>query len=197
MPSSSPICSTGTPGALIAPSRTLSPRAAAASSRPMTHSSNRSSTALRWHVQAGRPFDLARTQLCFGERLRRDQAASEGPRTTAGCLEDIQRPRRSPLGRAVPRRDRGERSTSRPSTARPVRPSHATGTPGRAGRSRRCHQPRGGIPPLYRPQDRGIPPEAYLRQARYLSAGTQRPSRPARVSTRDTTDPGTGYLTYA
>jgi ATP/maltotriose-dependent transcriptional regulator MalT len=28
-------------------------------------------TALSWHAQAGRPFDLARTQLCFGERLRR------------------------------------------------------------------------------------------------------------------------------
>jgi len=28
-------------------------------------------TALHWHAQAGRPFDLARTQLCFGERLRR------------------------------------------------------------------------------------------------------------------------------
>ena len=29
------------------------------------------STALRWHAQAGRPFECARTQLCFGERLRR------------------------------------------------------------------------------------------------------------------------------
>ena len=28
-------------------------------------------TALHWHVQAGRPFEHARTQLCFGERLRR------------------------------------------------------------------------------------------------------------------------------
>jgi len=29
------------------------------------------STALRWHAQASRPFECARTQLCFGERLRR------------------------------------------------------------------------------------------------------------------------------
>ena len=28
-------------------------------------------TALRWHAQAGRPFEHARTQLCFGERLQR------------------------------------------------------------------------------------------------------------------------------
>jgi DNA-binding CsgD family transcriptional regulator len=28
-------------------------------------------TALRWHAQAGRPFEHARTLLCFGERLRR------------------------------------------------------------------------------------------------------------------------------
>ena len=28
-------------------------------------------TALHWHAQAGRPFEEARTQLCFGERLRR------------------------------------------------------------------------------------------------------------------------------
>jgi DNA-binding CsgD family transcriptional regulator len=27
--------------------------------------------ALRWHAQAARPFERARTQLCFGERLRR------------------------------------------------------------------------------------------------------------------------------
>jgi ATP/maltotriose-dependent transcriptional regulator MalT len=28
-------------------------------------------TALHWHAQTGRPFEYARTQLCFGERLRR------------------------------------------------------------------------------------------------------------------------------
>jgi DNA-binding CsgD family transcriptional regulator len=28
-------------------------------------------TALRWHDQSGRPFERARTQLCFGEHLRR------------------------------------------------------------------------------------------------------------------------------
>lgn len=28
-------------------------------------------TALRWHSRASRPFECARTQLCFGERLRR------------------------------------------------------------------------------------------------------------------------------
>ena len=28
-------------------------------------------TALGWHAKAGRPFECARTQLCFGERLRR------------------------------------------------------------------------------------------------------------------------------
>ncbi|HEX4432473.1 MAG TPA: LuxR family transcriptional regulator [Frankiaceae bacterium] len=32
--------------------------------------------ALHWHSQSVRPFELARTQLCFGERLRRDKKKS-------------------------------------------------------------------------------------------------------------------------
>jgi DNA-binding CsgD family transcriptional regulator len=30
-------------------------------------------TALRWHEESERPFELARTQLCYGDRLRRDK----------------------------------------------------------------------------------------------------------------------------
>jgi DNA-binding CsgD family transcriptional regulator len=36
--------------------------------------------ALRWHSQSVRPFELARTQLCYGERLRRDKKKSAARR---------------------------------------------------------------------------------------------------------------------
>jgi DNA-binding CsgD family transcriptional regulator len=42
--------------------------------------------ALRWHDLAGRPFELARTRLCFGRRLRHHRKTSDARRQLEAAL---------------------------------------------------------------------------------------------------------------
>jgi DNA-binding CsgD family transcriptional regulator len=47
--------------------------------------------ALEWHVRDQRPYELARTQLCFGERLRRARRPTEARELLQSALEIFER----------------------------------------------------------------------------------------------------------
>ena len=46
---------------------------------------------LQWHARSPRPFEHARTQLCFGERLRRSKQKAAGRAQLTGALETFVR----------------------------------------------------------------------------------------------------------
>ena len=46
---------------------------------------------LQWHARSPRPFEHARTQLCFGERLRRSKRKAAGRAQLTGALETFVR----------------------------------------------------------------------------------------------------------
>ncbi len=46
---------------------------------------------LRWHLKSPRPFEQARTQLCFGERLRRSKQKASGREQLEASLETFVR----------------------------------------------------------------------------------------------------------
>lgn len=89
--------------------------------------------ALAWSEGAQQPFELARTQLCFGERLHREgrlQEACDRVRTALACFETLGA---GPWARRAQRliADWGRPATSRGSSAYPrtIRPS-TTGATG-------------------------------------------------------------------
>ena len=47
--------------------------------------------ALAWHAKSNRPFELARTQLCYGERLRRDKKRAPARRQLEQAWTSFQR----------------------------------------------------------------------------------------------------------
>ena len=144
-------------------------------------------TALRWHAQADRPFECARTQLCYGERLRRAKQRAKARAQLQSAWKIF-----SGLGaRPWEERCRVEIAASGLRLAPAKQAPADLLTPqelqvaqavaaGATNREAACL--------LHRPQDRRIPPEAYLRQARHLAARARRPPQSASVSTGHTTD---------
>ena len=131
------------------------------------------------------PFEVARTHLCQGERLRR-----------AGCRTDARPPIRraiegfDQLGASRGRNERGSNCAppARPrAAARRLRPrsaDHARDT-GRAHRRRRGEQPRGRRRPVPLTQDDRVPPRARSTQARRAHTHRARRARGhARVAPR-------------
>ena len=67
------------------------PPAAAGSSPTRTRSSREFAEALAWHDRTPTPFERARTELCFGERLRRARRPSESRLHLRSALETFDR----------------------------------------------------------------------------------------------------------
>ena len=57
---------------------------------------------LAWSARAQQPFEFARTQLCFGERLHRAGRLQEAAARVSAALDSFSSLGRAPLGRARP-----------------------------------------------------------------------------------------------
>jgi tetratricopeptide (TPR) repeat protein len=82
--------------------------------------------ALSWSAQAQQPFELARTQLCFGERLHSEGRVGEACARVTSALESFEALGARPW---VRRARRLLDSWSRPSRSRLFRPRHLHGGP--------------------------------------------------------------------
>ena len=123
-------------------------------------------TALELHDHEPSAFERARTELCYGERLRRAGQRRARARPAPVGLRDVCRARSATLGRAGADRAPGHRRA--PPAARPDgrRTANAAGTADRTARRRRTDQPRRRRPPLPQSQDRRVPPDSDLPEAR-------------------------------
>ena len=123
--------------------------------------------ALAWHEQAAMPYERARTELAWGERLRRMRLRSQARAPLTRALETFRELGARPW---VLRAERELEAAGRPVAAgrargsRPRRPEHARaadrpdGGPGH-------DQPRGGGRAVPEPEDDRVPPEPHLPDA--------------------------------
>jgi hypothetical protein len=86
--------------------------------------------AVRLHAEGGRPLQRARTQLLYGEWLRRSRRPTDARTQLRAALETFERLEATPW---ADRKASYER--------RSVPPAHASGTPGSPPGGHRCHQP--------------------------------------------------------
>jgi hypothetical protein len=122
--------------------------------------------ALSWHERVACPFERARSELCFGERLRRARRRSDAREPLRHALASFEALAATPwIARtSAELRATGERARRRtPETADRLTPQELAG---RAHRRRRREQPTGRGRPVRHAQDDRVPPLARLPQAR-------------------------------
>ena len=121
--------------------------------------------ALALHDRMPTPFERARTELCYAERLRRARKRAEARTRLRERARGLRRARRQAVVGARTRgvaRERGE-STS-PLDAR--RRVDGAGARGREARRRRCDESRRRRDAVRQPEDDRVPPRQRLSQAR-------------------------------
>ena len=112
--------------------------------------------ALGWHEQTPTPFERARTELCFGERLRRSKRRSEARERLNSALDVFEQLDAD----AWVKRTLSELRAAGDSSA------DDAGVASRPQGRGRSHQPRGGGGALPEPQNSGVAPESCVQQAR-------------------------------
>ena len=122
--------------------------------------------ALALHARIENPFALARTQLCYGERLRRARRRAEARthlRAAHGVFERLGAQPWAAQRRGGARRIRLARRGVRASGARRADAARASC---RVDRRLRRDEPGSRLPPVRHAQDRRVPPALDLPQAR-------------------------------
>ena len=123
--------------------------------------------ALALHADSVRPFERARTQLAYGEHLRRQRRRVDARVAPAGRPRDLRGPQGPALGRSCGPGAAGlgrERTQARPGNGARAHPDRAAG---RAAGAAGPVQPRGRCPALREPPHRRLPPAQRLRQDRH------------------------------
>jgi len=128
--------------------------------------------AVAHHAHSVRAFDRARTELLYGEHLRRRRRRSEARPQLRAALETFERLGARSRGAAS---DRGDRPQAGPERGRPV---DAAGAADRPDRAERRHQPGGGHPAVPQPTNRGLPLAEGLRETGTVEASRAEPDRP-------------------
>ncbi len=126
--------------------------------------------ALRLHAPAGRPFDTARTQLLFGESLRRRRRRADARKHLRAAHETFERLGATPWAEQAGKELLATGETARRRDVSNDRPAH---TPGAADLSLRRpgrDQPRHRHVDVPQPADRRLPPAQDLQQTRPIVA---------------------------
>ena len=123
--------------------------------------------ALRLHLTAPRPFDRARTELLYGEWLRRRRERLHAREHLRTALDLFERLGACPWAERARAELRATGEASTPARARPHRATHPARTPGRpVHRSRRQHQA-SRQPDVPQPSHHRRTPAQHLRQTRH------------------------------
>ncbi len=147
--------------------------------------------ALGWHDMSNQPFERARTELCFAERLRRGRQRQASRQLVRSALTTFERLGAAPWAqRARNELAAAGEATPRAKRAARARPADATGAAGRPARRPRRHQPGGGRGSVPQRQDRREAPRQRVPQARACGPDPSWPTWwPRRSSRRATSEP--------
>ena len=118
------------------------------------------------------PFDLARVQLLYGERLRRARSTKESRPHLAAALETFERPGARPMGQPGRRRAPGNRAHQSPRRSAGTRLAHAAGTPDRDASRGRPDQQGDRPAAIHVASDGRSPPIPDLPQTRHHHPGS-------------------------
>ena len=126
--------------------------------------------ALRWHEATPDTFERARTELAYGERLRRARRRGDARSHLRAAFSAFHGLGRGAVGRTCTTRARGDRRDDTQARPEHPRPAHAARAAGRARSRLGPDHPGGSRQALSQPQDGRVPPAQRLSQARHRLA---------------------------
>ena len=139
--------------------------------------------ALALHAQSERPFEHARTQLLYGELLRRERRRVDARPHLRAAAETFERLGAEPWAGRATTELRASGETSPPARARRPRRADRAGAPDRPPRRRGRRQQAGRRAALPQPAHRRLPPPQGLPEARDLVPGRAPQARARRLTT--------------